>query len=731
MTTRTSLLAAALFSCGLASQVQANSSNYATQAELRINNTGLVRVSHEDLLAQGINWSGVSASTLRLSQGAGALALRYEGPATFGPGSAVYFFGQAVTDSDYTKTALYRLTVGGTGSQTVSGAANGRGSCKKNGDTRDVLIHNPNRGYDLTSAHSSPWYAQRVVRSNVALAGADEGFTIVGKVAGASGDRIEVGMWGGINYAAAPDHSVRLLLNGTVIATQQFDGLAYQQISATLPPDVLRNGANTLRMELVGDTGLAVDVVYLDNIRVEYTRSLNAVNNRVAFTNAAAPAANDSTSCHGQSECSKYLISGLTSANVNVFRGRQDGSVEAINDVIVKSDGGGYEACFSVPDTSGDRYWIEPATGSVFAEISPKSAVVDPLSGAAANYLVISHGNFIDNLGPLVAARSQEGYSVRVVNVSDIYDYYNKGTVDPDAIGTAIADAYQRLGTRYVLLVGGDTYDYFNDLGGNSRSFLPTYYLPNGTAVRFAPTDAPYADIDADGMSDLAIGRFPVRTTAELDALISKTLAYAQGNHAGKLLKVSDRTDSVPYADLLSGIDRVLGAGSLATNLSLNNYANNGAGVAQARSDLAAVVNSGYSLLAYFGHALPGSWSTAGLVTSPQVSSGLFSNASSPTVVWVMGCYGAYFTSPSGDDLAPALMLQPNGGGAAAVFGSSSLSDVNSQLFWMIALKQHLSHQTVGESMRLAQRYLREAGPQYADIATSGVLLGDPALQVR
>ena len=36
-----------------------------------------------------------------------------------------------------------------------------------------------------------------------------------------------------------------------------------------------------------------------------------------------------------------------------------------------------------------------------------------------------------------------------------------------------------------------------------------------------------YADADNDGVPDLAIGRFPVRTTAELDTLVAKTLAYA------------------------------------------------------------------------------------------------------------------------------------------------------------------------------------------------------------
>lgn len=733
MNMRTLLLTTALLGCGLVSQVQANPTGFATQAELRISESGFTRITHEELLAQGIDWSGIPASSLRLTRGAATTELRYEGPAVFGPGSVVYFFGEAVADSFYTRTAVYRLAAGGEGSPRLSNTPSKNGSCRKytgNSGTRDVFVHNPDRGYDLTSAHTNPWYAQRVVRSSVPLAGADEGFTITDRIPGTLADRIEVGVWGGVNYFADPDHSVRLLLNGTVIATRRFDGLTYQQISVALPPDTLRNGSNTLRLELVGDTGMAADVVYLDNIRVEYTRTLSAVDNRIAFSNAAA-AGGGETRCSGNSQCSKYLIGGFTSPDVEVFHARQDGVVTQVRDVIVDAVPGGYQACFSSPDSAGDRYWVAPASGSAIATIKPGSAVADPLAGTAASYLIISHADFVAGLTPLIAARLQDGYSVRVVDVADIYDFYNRGTVDPDAIGTAIADAYQRLGTRHVLLVGGDTYDYFNVLGANSRSFLPTYYLPNGTDVRHAPTDAPFADIDGDGLSDVAIGRFPVRTMAELDAVIAKTLKYAQGTYAGKLLKVSDRNDGVPYQGFLSGLDGVLGANTLTTNISLDNYANSSAGVALARADLASAVNTGHSMLAYFGHAASGSWATSGLITSANVNAGLFTNANAPTVMWVMGCYGTYFTSPAGNNLAPSLMLQPNGGGAAAIFGSTSLTYVNSDIAWMNAMKQHINAQTLGEAMRLAQRTLRQAGTRYADLSTSGVLLGDPALRVR
>lgn len=749
MKIQTTILATALLGCGMIVPLQASSSTTANQAELRLSSTGQVRVTHEDLLAQGLDWTGTPVSAIKLSRGANVAPIRYEGPALFGPGSVVSFFGQAVSSSAYTSTAVYRLSVdaAGVGSPRLPTTTIGRKNCRNHGGTLDLFVHDPNRGYDMSSPHSSPWYAQRLVRNNVALVGSDEYFTLVDKTAGTTGDRITVGLWGGMNNPAVnPDHSVRLLLNGAVIASRQFDGFSYQSISVALAPDALRNGVNTLQVELVGDTGASVDVVYLDDIQVQYTRNLTAVDNRLDFANFSATTAstNNSSSnngngnnngnggggsCNGNSSCSKYLVSGLTGSNIHVFRTSQDGTVNAVSDINVNADGAGFEACFAVADSTGDRYWVGPTQASVPVVITRKAAVFDPLAGPPASYLIVSHGDFVDGLSPLVAARLQDGHSVRVIEVGSIYDYYSQGSVDPDAIGTAISDAYQRLGTRYVLLVGGDTYDPLNFLGADSRTFLPSYYLPNSTIVRFAPTDTPYADVDSDGLTDVAIGRFPVRTAAELDAVIAKTLLYAQGNYARKLLKVSDRNDGINYEAHLSALDGVLGPSTVSTNISLGNYAANSSGIALARNDMVSAVNAGHSLLAYFGHGTPTSWATS-LVTSSQVQAGLFGNASAPIVVWAMGCYGAYFTSPTQDSMAQQLMLQPNGG-AAMVIGSTSLSYANSDIAWMRALNRQLRLHPVGEAMRLARNSLHLSGAHYGDITISGVLLGDPALMVR
>jgi uncharacterized repeat protein (TIGR01451 family) len=735
-----------------AAAVLARGSGSSVEAELRVAQTGLVRVSHEQLLAQGVDWSGTPANQIRMSHGSAAVPMRYEGPANFGAGSALYFFGQAIEQSQYTRTAAYRLSVNSSGANLLRTIHAGAGRNATQGRVRDSFVHNPNRAYDLTSAHTDPWYAQRIVRVNAPLAGVNEAF-VVPDVASSTNEgveRIQVGVWGGINFPQSPDHSVRLLLNGTQIATRSFDGLSYELISVDLPQGVLRNGSNTLRVELVGDTGLYADVVFLDSIRIDYVRELKAIDNRLAFTADIRVTPDravsgdqiyaDDFSTEGvaacsetESVCGSYRVRGLTRADVDVYRAGIDGSVEQLSGARIEAVAGGYELAFSARQLAGDRFWIEPATGSVTSAIAAKTAVTDPLAGGPGEFLIVSHPSFINGLAPLVAARQAEGFTVRVVDVETLYAYYNRGTVDPVAIGTAIADAYERLGTRYVLLVGGDTYDYFNYTGANSISFLPTNYRATGSVVRFAPVDSPFADVDGDGRSDVAIGRFPVRTAAQLSALVAKTLAYPQAAHAGKHLRVADRSNStgVDYADQLTSLNGLFGAGTVTTNLSLNNYPAGNSGVVQARADLVTAVNAGQSMVTFFGHSGPSTWSTESLMTAAQVNAGLLSNASLPTVAWVLGCYGTYFTSPDYNAIGPALMVQSNGGGAAAVLGASTLTEVNSDIAWMRAMKPLIGTQRIGDALRTGQNALHAAGPVFLDVSLGGELLGDPTLRVR
>lgn len=156
-------------------------------------------------------------------------------------------------------------------------------------------------------------------------------------------------------------------------------------------------------------------------------------------------------------------------------------------------------------------------------------------------------------------------------------------SLDQDArrsdIRSLIAE-YYNAGYRYVLLVG-DANDYrefagdrqaalwcddywaarrvhyveqgWHSDGQASKDVLPTYVaeeLAHRNTARIAPyslIDEPYADIDVDGVRDIALARLPLTTVAELQRYMSKMVAYCQRPSASGGLEAVVLAGDLPY----------------------------------------------------------------------------------------------------------------------------------------------------------------------------------------
>jgi len=207
----------------------------------------------------------------------------------------------------------------------------------------------------------------------------------------------------------------------------------------------------------------------------------------------------------------KFTVDALTSPEVRVYR-LDHGIPVRLTSVEVEASPNGYKASFAGLSEE-HTYWVVSQDALLKGELRAAPEMHDITSGAA-NYLIISHSDFINDLTPLVQARQAQGYGVRVVDVEDIYTQFSYGIFDPQAIKDYIAFAAQNMGTQYVLLVGGDTYDYLDYLGKGSISFIPTLYTATDEIVQFAPADPLFADVNDDLVPYIALGRFPVRTSA-------------------------------------------------------------------------------------------------------------------------------------------------------------------------------------------------------------------------
>ena len=280
-------------------------------------------------------------------------------------------------------------------------------------------------------------------------------------------------------------------------------------------------GANTLSFVMPADTGANFDAVNLESYTIVYPRAFVARQGKLQFDSSGAA----------------FKVSGFENAQIVAYRIEGNTPVR-LTDAVTQSENGAYTVSFA---GTGQlcSYWVSTVNNLLRPTIAVARPSVDITSGSA-DYIMISHPNFITGLSPLVERRTAQGYTVKVVDVFDIYAQFSNEIFDPQAIRAYIAHAYNQMGTRYILLVGGDSYDYKNYLGLGQSSFIPTLYTATDQFARFAPVDPLYTDVNGDNQPDLAIGRFPVRDANQLNAIIAKTLAYEQKDYQYQTVFSSD-----------------------------------------------------------------------------------------------------------------------------------------------------------------------------------------------
>jgi hypothetical protein len=417
-----------------------------------------------------------------------------------------------------------------------------------------------------------------------------------------------------------------------------------------------------------------------------------------------------------------YLVDGFPSGNVVAYR-VQDGVPTRIVQVLAQPAGGGYRAAFAGSSREA-TYYVSAVESLLAPSIAPARPVTDITSGQAT-YLMISHPDFIAGLAPLVQAREAEGMTVRVVDVEDVYAHYSGGVFDPQAIAEYIAHAATNMGTEYVLLAGGDTYDYRNYQGSGSMSFIPTLYAETGDIVAVAPVDPLFGDVDGDRVPDLALGRFPVRTSAELDTLVAKTLAYNSKDYGRTALLAADKLDlQASFTGISDGFLAQLPEGWTSQRAYLDQLP-----LADARAAVQDRINAGVALTSYVGHSSYTDWSFSGLFKVADARA--LTNAGRPTVVVQWGCWNSYYVLPNYNTLGHQLLVAGDRG-AAAVLGAATLTETTSDRALGDLVTPYLAQpgMSIGQALYLAKAQLGITQPDRVDVLLGWTLLGDPTLMV-
>jgi len=334
--------------------------------------------------------------------------------------------------------------------------------------------------------------------------------------------------------------------------------------------------------------------------------------------------------------------------------------------------------------------------------------------------LIVAPRAFRDAVDPLRAFHEARGLTTEVVDIEDVYDEFSYGSKDPRAIRTLLQRARSEWRTvpRFVLLVGDATYDPRNYLGYD-EDLVPTKLVD--TSNYETASDDWLADLDDDGVPEMAVGRLPVGSVEETTRVVSKIVAHESGAQSlGRTLMVADTARGDNFRLLTDHLVTFFPAG-----LPIDTVAIDDIGPDAARQQVLDALADGIDLVNYAGHGTVDRW-RADVLKVEDVST--LGNGERLPFFTMMNCLNGVFHEPALEGLAEALVRDPNGG-ASAVWASSATTASSLQELLVSGFYRELFSRpgvTIGEAAVAAK-----AGVGDLDTRRCWILLGDPAMVIE
>ncbi len=696
---------------------------------LEVARRGIHRVSVAALAAAGQDLASAPTSAIALRDPNGPVPVRIIGAAgaTLGASAVLEFVGETRT-SLYGTTNRYTLSVDAASARRPSVSALDAAQANRERDRwRAEVVRSNDTLYSLGALGDDPWYDSLLAASAGTPASNTYALDLPAD-ATLEGASLALQVEGETEWPQADDHRLDIMVNGVAIARHEFDGRAAESVRYPLPPGALHAGANQVTLTLPADQGVPFDRVRVQGVSIRYDSSLQASDGRLdadlgeagdtvprAASNLMRDGFDDAPAGCAAIGCALLHVSGV-SGQATAWQLGLDGTA-----TLVFGQPGAQGLDLVLPRDGGRLLVAQEDRTLAPALVAAASPVADVPAGT--DFVVIAHPAFAGSLGSFVTARQSEGLDVAVVTTEAIYARYSAGLADAAALRRFLADAYAR-GVRYALLVGGDTYDYANHLGLGATSFVPTMYTWTDADVRYAPSDALLGDVDDDGLPDVALGRWPARTTAEVDTIVAKTLAYATAPHAAKAVFAADNAEGVQFGQLNAYVADAM----TATGWSVDQIVVASSDGAAERAALVAAINQGRALTHFVGHASVDRWTFEPLLLAGQLAASL-TNATSPTIVAQWGCWSSYFVSPLTDSIANQFLFDTDGGAAAVIGAGTRIqsSDGDESLRTFMA-GVGTGNERIGDAIDA----MRRASPDGRRDLVYGInLLGDPTLKVR
>ncbi len=364
--------------------------------------------------------------------------------------------------------------------------------------------------------------------------------------------------------------------------------------------------------------------------------------------------------------------------------------------------------------------------------------------------------------------RTYNHLNVYTTEASTIYNEFSSGAKDITAIRDFMKMLYDKAAgnisnmPKYLLLFGDGSYDYKNRIPNNTNLVL-TYESKNSLSPTTSfCTDDYFGLLDdneganANGRLDIGIGRFPVTTTGQADAIINKILRYKlpqkylqnnpSCNAAGNKVKaMADwRNITCFIGDDEDGDLHTAQANYLA-NYVWNNYPDynvdkiffdayhqiitpGGQRYPQVTKAINQRVAQGALIINYTGHGGELGWAHESVLEVKDINA--WKNYNNLPLFVTATCEFSRYDDPQRISAGEYVLLNPIGGGIALlttsrVTYSSTNFALSKVIYRNILKKQNGKYPTLGEIIRLSK-----IGAGSVSANKNFVLLGDPAMRL-
>ena len=539
------------------------------------------------------------------------------------------------------------------------------------------------------------------------------------------------------NPPPSPTYRTIFRLNtvSNVLEDTVWTGLVRHRLQASTPVTMLVEGPNALTLTVIAQPLTPNADLFFDWFEIQYPRRLQAESNQLTFSDQ-------------RSGSRQYAAGNFTTATLQVLNISNPWQPQRVVSGSITSAAGQYTATFQVAASVPVTYFVGGADQFQTPKQISRYDPPDLGSSNGADYLIITHRDFITSMQTLAAYRAAEGLRVKIIDVDDLYNQFNDGLYHPIAIKNFLKYAYanwQPPAPTYVLLVG--------DGHWNFKNFNPAKY---GTPPNFMPPNLGWVDpyqgevdtanelvelVGSDPLPDMLVGRLPVNTATEANIVVNKIINYeAQAKSLPYRQRMMFVADNVPdpknAGDFVQISNDLINTVLPSTYLPDRVYANNyscppGIGPCPLMNyAITSTMNqTGALFVNYIGHASLNRWGDESFLVNADVAT--LNNLNRLPIILSMTCLDGYWLYPNSSGLMETMLRAANGGSVASFsptgLGVSTGHDRLERGLLNAVFQQGFAR--LGWAAQAGKLELYASGQNY-DLIDTFTVFGDPALRL-